>query len=108
MTDMTLYEYDRVMDTRGWGRRIPFLDFPEGWKIKVIPPFGGAVIRFLVSEDGESWVSIYMDGYENLGYFGGEPYWEVYPVDGDVGRVELDETDALLEMIGESLEEVRS
>ena len=75
------YKIEKEEDWRGWIDKIPFLQFKEGWKVKVIPPFSGAMARFIVEHNGKS-VSVYLDCDNSLGYFSkqvGEPYWEVCP-----------------------------
>lgn len=90
--------------------RLPWIQFPADWKVKVIPPYGDAVVRFLVTLPDGKEKSVYYDSRASLGmHFGdGEeliPYWEVYPVNGDTGRCETDEVELLLEMIAEGSEE---
>jgi hypothetical protein len=85
-----------------WVEKIPHLQFKEDWKIKIIPPFGGAIARFWIDKEGNH-VSVYLDCYENLGYFG-EPYWEVYPYKDDVYRVAMNDTDELLKIIAEVID----
>ncbi len=80
---------------------IPFLKFPDNVEVKVIPPFCGAMARFLVKR-GDVSVSVYLDFYDNLGFVG-EPYWEVYPVKDDTARFFLNETDDLMKCIDEAL-----
>jgi hypothetical protein len=95
------YEFDR------WVKEIPYLTFPADWGVKIIPPFNGAIVRFLVKK-GNASASIYMDGYSELGCFGytaPEPYWEIYPYEGDVYRVALQNTDELLKVIAESIDQ---
>ena len=95
----------RVQEWMKWVKEIPYIQFKKEWLVKTIPPFGGAVARFLVSEPGiEKRVSIYLDCYDLLGCFG-EPYWEVYPYDGDVFRCKMNDTKTLLEAIQKSLDE---
>ena len=81
--------------------RVPYIQFPADWKIQVIPPFGDAVVRFKVKLPDGSDKSIYLDVRGSLGYFGGEPYWEVYPYGGYVGRCGIKDTEELLRMIAE-------
>lgn len=89
-----------------WVREIPYIAFPADWKIAIIPPFGGAIARFLVRrKDTDKRVSVYLDCYDRLGCYG-EPYWEVYPHDGDVYRCAMDETDLLLSAIEHSLAQI--
>ena len=85
-------------DWRGEIATMPFIKFPHDWEIQVIPPFGGAVIRFRVRLPSGVVKSIYLDSRDALGCVG-EPYWEVYPCDGDVGRCLKAETDQLLELM---------
>jgi len=89
---------------RTWLEKIPFLQFPLEYKIKIIPPFGGAMARFLVSKDGKKSVSIYLDCFERLANFDG-PYWELYPHKGDVFRCAINDTESLVSAIKESLDD---
>ena len=93
----------RLEQDEGWRHitdQIPSIEFPAGWKVKIIPPFMGAVCRFLVElPDGRD-RSVFLDWFARLGSME-RPYWEVYPYRGDVGRCYLDEVDRLLEMISE-------
>jgi len=97
------FEYDEYMEVDKWINEIPFIKFPSDWEIKVIPPFAGAVIRFMVKK-GDAYVSVYLDCYDFLGCCG-QPYWEVYPYNNDVYRCALNETDKLLQAIQESIDQ---
>lgn len=83
---------------------IPFIKFPAEWQVQVIPPFGGAMARFRVKLPSGADKSVYLDFHDRLGYMQ-QPYWEVYPVKGDCGRALLNETDLLLELIGDESED---
>lgn len=85
-----------------WINEIPWLQFPSGWLVRPVPPFGGAVARFHVKK-GDDFVSIYLDCYDQLGIVG-EPYWEVYPYQGDCARFLMNDTDGLLKCIQEILD----
>jgi hypothetical protein len=88
-----------------WRKEIPFIELPEGYLFKPIPNFTGSVVRFLAKKKGEEKeVSIYLDCYDELGLVG-QPYWEVYPVDGDTARFYMDEVDKLSQTIVEALNE---
>ena len=91
-------EENRVVD------KIPFIKFPSTWYVKIIPPFSGATVRFLINKTGDcsSYVSVYLDCWDILGCVG-KPYWEVYPVDGDVERCFIHETDELISIISKAL-----
>tara|TARA_R110000772_G_scaffold5454_4_gene19491 strand:+ start:5238 stop:5594 length:357 start_codon:yes stop_codon:yes gene_type:complete len=78
---------------------VPSINFDAEWGVRIIPPFGGAVGRFWImkafkdSKD-ERVVSVYLDWYDTLGYFG-NPYYELYPWEGDIKRYALTETKQL-------------
>ena len=89
-----------------WTKEIPYINFPERFEVKIIPPFTGAVIRFLVrdKEYPSVNVSVYLDCYEILGIYG-SPYWEIYPyIDGDTYRCGINEIDELLQVITKSID----
>ena len=94
------YEWDR------WSEEIPYINWPSEWEVKAIPPFITGIIRYNVRLKGkpDTRVSIYLDCYDQAGYVG-KPYWEIYPHEGDCFRCLMNETDELLEAIGQSLEE---
>lgn len=94
-------EWDTYFEAREWGPKIPYLKFPSDCEVKVIPPFGGANVRFLVKKN-EKVISVYLDCYANLGAMD-VPYWEIYPYQGDTYRCFLNEADDLMEKIEEEL-----
>ena len=65
---------------RKWANEIPYINFKEDWLVKVIPPFAGAIARFVVShkDNPKKSISIYLDCYSRLGFMD-KPYWEMYP-----------------------------
>ena len=77
---------------------IPIINFKSEWDVKIIPPFAGAVARFLIIKDNKRICSVYLDWYDRLGYVG-EPYYELYPFEDDVKRYLLSETKELIEDI---------
>lgn len=85
---------------RKWSREIPYIKFPGNWEVKAIPPFGGAIIRYVIKhENSNDDISIYLDCYGELGAVG-EPYWELYPdIDGDAFRCGMNDIDDLLEKL---------
>jgi hypothetical protein len=97
------YKIEQEQDWRGEIVRIPWLHFRGDWQVRIIPPFGDAVIRFQVVLPSGALKSVYMDSRNSLGVWGSlttvEPYWEVYPYQGDVGRCDIDDTIMLMEMI---------
>lgn len=65
---------------------IPFVDIRQGYSIQIVPPFGGAMIRFRIRhKQSLSEYSVYYDTQDALGIVG-KAYYEVYPIDGDVFR----------------------
>jgi hypothetical protein len=95
---------EKHYEWRKWTGEIPFLQFPSDWEVKVIPPFGGAIVRFMIRKENAN-VSVYLDCYGELGAVN-EPYWEAFPsIDGDVHRSLMSETDDLLEAISISIED---
>ncbi len=102
--------YDSVFEPFRWMKELPYLSFPSDWKVKIIPPFVGAVIRFKIRKEttpvGYN-VSVYFDGYDNLGCVL-KPYWEVYPANGDTARFPLGQEAEMLKQIEKSLMELES
>lgn len=94
---------EKRLEWNKWATEIPYISWPTAWQIKAVPPFHGAIIRYRVKK-GDKDVSVYLDCYDILGVVG-EPYWEVYPVEGDVGRCLMNETDRLLEIISSVLDD---
>lgn len=88
---------------RGCASKIPELHFKPEWGIIVIPPFSGAMARFIVKHNGKA-VSVYLDFYDNLGMYG-SPYWEIYPIHDDIQRYDINDTEGLLAGIEEALNE---
>lgn len=76
-----LIAWDKAFEPRKWAGELPFMDFPEDWEVKVIPPFGGAVVRFVVRRN-DARVSVYFDAFAQLGATN-RPYWEIHPAYGE-------------------------
>ena len=80
MTSTSRYEVERAEDWHSWIDKIQPFELRQGYTIKVIPPFAGAVIRFHIGHiSSDRTVSIYFDGFDNLGVVG-YPYYEAYEV----------------------------
>lgn len=104
--ELTLTRY-KVEEEQKWREEVqtlPFIPFPAGWQVQIIPPFGDAVVRFRVKLPSGPEKSIYLDKRMALGYWEGEGYWEVYPYRGDVGRCDIRDIPELLRMIGDEQE----
>lgn len=95
----------RLEDAEGWDDAIPLapkLKFPSDWEVQIIPPFCGALMRFIAHKGGKS-VSVYADYNEALGFYG-EPHWEIYPdVDDENVRFALADTEEMLAAVDASL-----
>ena len=102
MANIERYKIEADEKWREWAGKVPAITFDAGWSVKVIPPFAGAMARFIVEANGRQ-ASVYLDCYDSLGYMNA-PYWEVYPVDGDTGRCLIDDTDELLTLIRRSID----
>lgn len=109
MIDSTLrYKIENDYEWREWIKNIPYINFPPDWNVKIMPPFGGAMIRFKVKKnDSDKCVSVYLDCHHSLGYYGesgNEPYWEIYPAfDGDTARFDINNIKEIMEEIEKSL-----
>ena len=95
------YKIENHEQWRDWCSTIPPIKFEPSWRGVVAPPFGGAMARFRVVK-GEVSVSVYLDVFDRLGYYG-KPYWEVYPYNDDVYRCDMSETDLLTDAISKSI-----
>lgn len=105
MKDIMLHaQMSKEFEWEKWLKEIPYLTFPEHLEVKVIPPFTGAIIRFLIRDKKyhEAEVSIYLDCYSILGA-SSEPYWEIYPYEQDVFRCGMNETKELIEGVEHSI-----
>lgn len=93
--------------------KIPPLRFPEGWAIQLVPPFAGAVARFIATNTHGAKVSVYYDAHGALGACD-TPYWEAYPIGGatvadedDPSRFFGDDTTDLINFIARVGDPVR-
>lgn len=92
---------DQEYDYRGWANKMPSLKFNPTWGVTIMPPFGGAIVRFRVEKNNKS-VSVYFDAFDELASVG-SPYWEIYPYEDDVERFLFGEEDKMLDCIKEVL-----
>lgn len=100
------YQMSKTFEWEKWMKLIPLITLPEGYSFRPIPPFGGAVVRFHVEKDGHS-VSVYLDCYDNLGFYG-KPYWEIYPAsNNDIARFDMDDTKSMVKGIVKSINKRR-
>lgn len=85
---------------------IPSLNFKAEWDVKVIPPFRGAVVRFIVLKNEIQVCSVYLDWFSILGDMS-KPYWEVYDFDEICNRYMLEDTENMMEYISTLFNEVK-
>lgn len=98
------YQVEEREEWMKWVKEMPYLHFKSSWEVQVIPPFGGALARFVVrlKDAPDTWISIYFDPHCNLGYMKG-PYWEVYPIGEDTERWLVGEEQEMIESIHKEL-----
>lgn len=89
---------------REWIDRVPYVPFDPAWEARAIPPFGGAIVRYIVDAEGESF-SIYLDADNSMGFHTDAdgnlaPYWEIMPgTSGDPERFDMDDVEGLVNEI---------
>ena len=99
---MIISKYESLQECRKWCGRLPAFNFDKKWDVQIIPPFGGAIIRFCIKYNDKQ-VSVYFDGYSELGYMVDEndepvPYFEYY--DGtDCHRYYMHESEKMMDDI---------
>ena len=99
---MERYDLERKEEWKKWVKEIPAIEFKSDWKVKIIPPFAGAIVRFYIDK-GDKHISVYLDCFDNLGCVG-EPYWEIFPYKDDVARILMNDVDELVSLISEVLD----
>ena len=96
MDTLNIYKCEELQEYRKWMKEIPALHFEKEWDVKIIPPFGGAIIRFHITHN-DKFVSVYFDAYDRLGFVG-KPYFEFY--DGEeCYRYLLNESEKMMDDI---------
>lgn len=101
-------EYDHLFEWDKYMVSIPEIQFPAEWRIQIIPPFAGAIIRFRALYKNKS-ISVYLDGFNQLGIWYDEnkkaaPYWEAYPINDDTFRCDMCEVSDLINAMKEEFE----
>lgn len=82
----------KLEQAENWGGiEIPELRFPAGWVVQLVPPFAGAVARFMATNTHGVKVSVYYDAHGALGAMSA-PYWEVYPIGGQLTVADKEDT----------------
>lgn len=113
MNDFKILEAMQVlskgMEWEKWRKEIPYINFPENFLVQIVPPSTGAMVRFIIKDKEypeDTWISIYLDCYDNLGCYG-SPYWELYPCKyedyEDTYRCGMNEVDLLISKLSQQL-----
>lgn len=86
--------------------KLPFFNFDENWLVKIIPPYLGVMVRFIIADkdlnefDSKNFVSIYYDEYGFLG--SAIQYWEIrLGLNGQTSRFYLNDTEGITSEIRE-------
>ena len=83
---MDIIEQEKILrDYEEWRTKLPYLNFKPDWQVKILPPWGGAIIRFVIKKN-DIVVSVYFDCDDRLGYVR-SPYWEIYATFSTGGQV---------------------
>jgi len=100
------YQLEKEFNWQKWIHEIPYISFPSEWSVKVIPPYNGSIIRFLVklkTEPDSHRISVFLDCYDVQGSVG-YPYWKIYPdKEGCPLRIPMNNVDEFLTELNEAL-----
>lgn len=98
-------EVEKAFEYCFWTVKVPWLRFPPYMEVAAIPPYSGAVVRFLVRhrDKPDAIVLVYLDCYDVLGDVG-EPYWLVSSCfENDGAVVPMEDGAELVRVIDEKL-----
>ncbi len=91
---------ETTLEYKKWMFDAPYIMFPASWRVQIIPPFGGAIVRFCVQDGRDQMISVFLDGYGKLcGTSNAKPYWEIHPgLDGELPSrfFDIHDTDKLI------------
>lgn len=73
---LMLSKVEQIHDFKGWSHKLPAFHFDKEWDVKIIPPFAGAIIRFVIDYNGKH-VSVYFDAYSELGWMYDEDQFHI-------------------------------
>ena len=98
----TLAQAENIQHYRKWCKELPALHFEKEWDVMILPPYAGAIIRFVIRYKDKA-ISVFFDANSRLGYMYDEneepiPYYEMY--DGeDIHRYYLGEHEQMMDDI---------
>lgn len=104
------YDLGGLLEYNKWSNKIPFINFPNNWSVRFVPPFAGAFVRFHVKDENDNAVSVYLDCHDILGSLNlitidePVPYWEIYPYEEDIQRVKMENVEELIAEIRHAFE----
>lgn len=96
--EMQRSKLEQAEEWREISRSLPYLSFPPNCEVKIIPPVGGALMRFVIrlKANPDKTISVYFDQFSRLGCMD-KPYWEMYPnEDENTSRYYQGEEEALM------------
>lgn len=99
-----------LLEYNKWANQIPFINFPLEWSIRFVPPFHGALVRFHIKDKNDNALSVYLDCLDILGSLNfiniddPQPYWEIYPYEGFIERVKMENVEELIGAIRHAFE----
>ncbi len=74
--------------------KIPKLNFDSSWDVRIIPPFAGALIVFMVSK-GDECCCVYLHKKNDFSW----PYWEVLSDTENDYWIAMDNVEKLIDII---------
>ncbi len=100
----TIIKWENEIAAVAIAERPVFFTLPVGFEIAIIPPFSGATGRFLIRKTGggDDYISVFIDHHDMLGYFG-EPYFEAWPIAGDIQRWPLNQSEEMIAAVVKEL-----
>lgn len=83
-----------------WADQMPPLQFPAHWRLTIMPPYGGTLLRFNIAS-GDRLVSVTLAVSRD---FEGGAFWEVDTIIGDAYRCALLDTAKLMATLTKALD----
>ena len=90
-----------------WLTKIPKVTLPKDWVLIPGTPFAGAVGYGKIFAEGMCF-DLYLDCYNLLGYYYGDPYWQVYNGAEFSFRCDMKEPEKIIEAIQGELARCKS
>lgn len=94
--------HDFLLEKDKWAAKMPALNFPKAWNIKLIPPSRNKLQAFEISLK-DQFVSVFLDGYGLHTERTAEPVWKVVKENRQTTEVDMSNTSGLLQAITQAL-----